>query len=189
MRKIPALALISMCSSLAFAMPPSLLLPEQFSAAPAGKALSTQLIVTMVPASAGPCLAIKTQHQDIDILISKTLLDDLAASEKADGAGDEAHRLHVIHARRAQQLLDTVSSVTDANGCAVASTNAETQYLIARLLSSGQVTILDTRTRAIFDSMVATVSAMPGVGGMVVFKVHDTHAGFRPFFAYQAWVH
>lgn len=118
--------------AVAGAAPPSLLLPEQFSISTIPKGFSEQeFVVKTATTVTRPCVAVSSHDKDIDFLISKELIENLAISGSTVVDLDEQGRLASIYGLRAKLLLKSISAANDLNGCAVASVDGETQYLWA----------------------------------------------------------
>lgn len=179
-------------TSAAFAseVPPSTLLPEQFSTSASSKSVSDQEFVVKTAASVTrPCIAVPSHDKDIDLLISKELIENLAKSGSTVAGPDEQERLASIYGLRAKLLLKSISTANLLNGCAVASVDDETQYLLARLLASGQVAVYDSVGAKVVTSATVSVSQMHGLAGMVVYRQGGDSMHLRTFYAFQSWVH
>jgi hypothetical protein len=165
------------------------LLAEQFSTSARNEDEEAKFVVRAASAAPRPCIAVASLDKDIAILISRKLVEKLAANANMHNYNEEIERLGVVFALRAKALLESVTNVRTGHGCNKASMNADTQYLIGRLLNSGQVAIFDDQTRRLVPSFTVSISSRKGIGGMAAYRVQDTATAFRTFFAYQMWVH
>jgi hypothetical protein len=180
--------LLSACSSVSLASQRSPLLPEQFSPSSSDESTEQEFVVATASASRMPCIALATHDKNIIALISRDLIEELAESASKNDYHDEAGRLSFIHGGRAKELLDAVSTEHDVNGCAQARIAPQTQYLLARLLNSGQAAIVDARTNSIAPSIIVKVSSMLGPAGFIAYRLQESPATFRTFLSYQTWV-
>ena len=183
--------LLAVQTSSAAASQPSatLLLAEQFPLSVRNGDDEREFVVRAASAAPRPCIAVASLDKDIAVLISRELVEKLASGANKHSYSNEIERLDLVFALRAKALLESVTSVRTEHGCNQASIDADTQYLIGRLMNSGQVAIFDARTRRVISSFTVSVSSRKGVGGLVAYRVQDTAATFRTFFTYQAWVH
>ena len=183
-----ALFLLVACFTPAVAAPgTAALLPPQFTMPSPGEEVERDFPVTTATTTRHPCIALPTHDQHVVALVSRRLLHQMAAASR--DYTDDAGRLASIAGQRAQRLLATVATSGTVHGCAQARLEGEAQYVLARLLDSGQVALFDAQAKRIVPGIVVSVSAMPGIGGMVSYRLQDSAGTGRWFFAYQAWVH
>lgn len=164
------------------------LLDEQVSVAARNEDEEAEFVVRASLLAPRPCIAVMSLDDDIAILVSRELVENLAAQANIHIVNGESERINKIFALRAKAILESVTSARTIQGCNKTSINADSQYLIGRLLNSGQVAIFDTKTRQFFPSFTVSISSRKDRGGMVSYRVPDTAAGFRTFLVNQIWI-
>jgi len=182
--------LLAMTASSAAVSQPSAtrLLAEQFVSPVENRDEEREFVVRAASAAPQPCIAVASLDKDIAILIPRKLVEKLAAAADKRSYNNEIERLDMVFALRAKALLGAVTSVRSRLDCNRTSIDADTQYLIGRLLNSGKAAIFDARTSRVVPSLTVLMSSRKGIGGMAAHRVHDNAATFRTFFAYQIWV-
>lgn len=187
--KVLAIFVVSSGLVCAAQVNPSPLFAEQFSVSPGSESFKeSKFLVKTELKTKYPCIAISMQNRGVTVLISRALLENLAAiGPEGYGIGGEA-RLDSIYGERARRFLKTVPKTHSKNRCAVATLDGETQYLLGRLLASGQVTVFDETAHRAVSPVIASVTEMPGVHGMVAYQIAKPESA-QTFFILQLWVH
>jgi len=164
------------------------LLDEQVSVAARNQDEEAEFVVRASFSGPQRCIAVASLDNDIAILVSSELVENLAAQATLHNDKEESGRINKIYALRAKALLESVTSVRTVQGCNKASLNTDSQYLIGRLLNSGQATIFNAQTRQFVPSFIVSISSRKDRGGTASYRVPDAAGGFRTFFVNQIWI-
>jgi hypothetical protein len=164
------------------------LLDEQVSVAARNEDEEAEFVVQASFSGARPCIAVMSLDNDIAILFSRELVENLAAQATIPNDNEGRERINKIYALRAKALLESVTSVRTVHGCNKTSLNTDTRYLIGRLLNSGQAAIFDAQTRQFLPSFIVSISSRKDRGGTASYRVPDTAGGFRTFFVNHIWI-
>jgi len=164
------------------------LLDEQVPVAARNQDEETEFVVRASFSGPQRCIAVMSLDDDIAILVSSELVENLAAQASLHNDKEEGGRINKIYAMRAKALLESVTSVRSVQGCNKTSLNADSRYLIGRLLNSGQASIFDAQTREFIPSFIVSISSRKDRGGTASYRVPDTAGGFRTFFVNHIWI-
>jgi len=164
------------------------LLDEQVPVAARNQDEETEFVVRASFSGPQRCIAVMSLDDDIAILVSSELVENLAAQASLHNDKEEGGRINKIYAMRAKALLESVTPVRSVQGCNKTSLNADSRYLIGRLLNSGQASIFDAQTREFIPSFIVSISSRKDRGGTASYRVPDTAGGFRTFFVNHIWI-
>jgi len=164
------------------------LLDEQVPVAARNQDEETEFVVRASFSGPQRCIAVMSLDDDIAILVSSELVENLAAQASLHNDKEEGGRINKIYAMRAKALLESVTPVRSVQGCNKTSLNTDSRYLIGRLLNSGQASIFDAQTREFIPSFIVSISSRKDRGGTASYRVPDTAGGFRTFFVNHIWI-
>ena len=164
------------------------LLDEQVSVAARNQDEETEFVVRASFSGPQRCMALMSLDDDIVILVSSELVENLAAQATLHNDKEERGRIDKIDALRAKALLESVTPVRTVQGCNKTSLNTDSRYLIGRLLNSGQAAIFDAQTRQFIPSFIVSISSKKDRGGTASYRVPVTAGGFRTFFVNHIWI-
>lgn len=136
-----------------------------------------------------PCVAVATLDKKIDLLISRELLEELSKYRPTKPDLEDEGLLASIHAERAKRILQANTKSPGSGDCEITRSDRESQYLVGRLLASGQVVVFDVNSNKAISPITATITATPQVDGWVAYQVRDGSKDSRTFFALQLWIH
>ncbi len=185
-------------SSLSAEIRPSLtneemiLLKPQIESPKSGITIDKEFNLTLNYFPKGNCLAIK--HDYVTFFISKKLLlnmkskSDEIKNRKTDNIAKwktESERLNLILGNRASLLLKEEQSTFNKYGCNNTNSpiSSEIIYLISRLLSSGQISLVKNENPDIFLKQVTvTYTGHEGVFGTISY-----YSGNIPVIGMMSW--
>ncbi|HEY0064784.1 MAG TPA: hypothetical protein VGC21_21885 [Telluria sp.] len=138
----------------------------------------------------GACVAVELPGRTALVLVSRTLLAQLAAATvNAQARPGDPDFMTQHHKSRASKLLATVapSPAADAPDCARAFVDHDTSYLIGALLDRGQVVVRHPDSAKPVPSIVARLRVDPS-GGTITYHFPEAPDGTNPFFGNREWI-
>ena len=153
--------------------------PPQFKVPGDGISVDEEFTVILLKAPTLPCISIPADTGDATLLISRRLLEQLVLSGREDPLA--ARSTKWLLGERANAILQTISESKDTFGCTKVSWPIPTDsiYLLGRLIQSGQLAVIDHKTRAYLPSITVRYFALEAVGGRV---------SYGYVLSYRTWV-
>jgi len=120
--------------------------PPQFEPPARGITVDKSFKITLDVMPSADCVSVV--QGEATILISRKLLEDLRAAKPKKWA-TEQERLALIRGDRAESLLQSLTKSIDDVGCTKVQTPVpnDSLYLISELLESGQVEVIENKTK------------------------------------------
>ncbi len=168
--------------------------PRQFVPPEAGGLVHQSFEVTLSELPRGGCISMPALHATI--LLSRELLEHLAAATPLKPWNTEAERQALIAGGRAQLILRSITPDIDKFGCQrfeVLDSNsmylfdrADAINLVGRLLESGQANVIEDSTGQLVERILVTFNGLgKGTQGYINYTLRPHTI---PFFSVGWWV-
>ena len=162
--------------------------PPQFTAPPSGQTVKERFDITLDHGPSDHCVSLV--HNQATLLISRPLLEQLNANIPTDWTTEE-ERSALIQGRRAQSLMEQLTTHTDKHGCLNIQGPApkDSLYLLGKLLDAGQIAVIDNETGQRQNQIVVTFSGITsrphGGFGQIMYAFTGKSS---PFLVVSWWV-